>query len=96
MLRKLIYLRVNMLKMSFVIGLLNQFMHKVRDVHGKAIPRVLTYINSSYKKELFYTKNRDMFTSLHFQMLDMQRIQVTKSLPIDTLYLLEIICYMNE
>lgn len=42
-------------EICFVVGLLNQFMHKSRDIHRKTV-RILAYINSSSGKGLFYKK----------------------------------------
>lgn len=57
--RKLIYLTVTM--SSYVIGLLSQFMHKLRDFHQKAALRVLVDTRSSFGKRLFYKKHEHIY-----------------------------------
>lgn len=41
MIGKFIYLTITRPKISFVDGLLNQFMHKLREIHQKTTLRIL-------------------------------------------------------
>ncbi|XP_039138772.1 uncharacterized mitochondrial protein AtMg00810-like [Dioscorea cayenensis subsp. rotundata] len=51
---KLVYLTVASPDISYVIGLLSQFMHEPREVHWQGALRVLTYVKGAPGKGLLY------------------------------------------
>ena len=54
---KLIYLIVTMPHITFVVELVNQFMHKPKEVHWKTALRILAHIKGSSGKALLYKEN---------------------------------------
>ena len=57
---KLIYLTITRPDITYVVGLVSQFMHKPMEVHWKAALRILTYIKGSPEKALLYKKNEHL------------------------------------
>jgi len=54
---KLIYLTVTKPDITFAVGILSRFMHKLRETHWLAAMRVLAYIKSCPGKGLVYRKH---------------------------------------
>lgn len=51
---KLIYVAASRPEISFDIGLLSQFMQKLREIHNKVAVKILAYIRSSLGKGFLY------------------------------------------
>lgn len=86
MIGKLIYLTVTRRKIFFIVGLLNQFMYKSKDIHRKAALRVLSYIKSSPRKGLYYKKHEHIHI---FTFSDVGNPKDKDDRKSNTLYLLE-------
>lgn len=76
---KFIYLTITMHEIWFVIGLLNQFMHKPRVIHWKGTMRVLEYIKS-FPRNGCFKRNIDMFISLCVKMYIQETTNESKSI----------------
>ena len=58
---KLIYLTITRPTITYVVGLISQFMHKLRKIHWKAVLKKLTYIKGFPEKRLLYKKNKHLW-----------------------------------
>ena len=53
---KLIYLTVTRLDITFVVGVVSQFMENPKQIHWDAISRVLIYLNGTIRMRILYKK----------------------------------------
>jgi len=58
---KLIYLTITRPTITYVVGLISQFMHKLREIHWKVVLKILTYIKGFPEKRLLYKKNKHLW-----------------------------------
>jgi len=61
LIKKLIYLTVTRLDITFVVELLSRFMHQAREVHWTVALKIQAYVKSSPGKDLLYRKNGHVY-----------------------------------
>jgi len=67
LIEKIIYLTVTMPHITFLVGLLSNFMHQPREVHWTAVLRILSYVKSSQQRKSIVQETK---TCTHFWVSD--------------------------
>lgn len=57
---KLIHLSHTQLDKTYVIGIINQFMHQSKETHFLVVNKILKYLKFTPRKKIIYRKNREI------------------------------------